>query len=52
MTISPALAQFALEIRDLAKAFDRPAVDGLQLCVRIGEFYVLLAPTAPARRRR
>ena len=34
--------RFALDIRDLAKTFDRPAVDGLDLGVRVGEYYVLL----------
>jgi len=37
-----ALPRLALDIRDLAKSFDRPAVDGLDLGVRIGEYYVLL----------
>ena len=32
----------ALEIRDLAKTYDRPAVDGLDLRVNVGEFYMLL----------
>src|SRR5712672_873426 len=39
----------ALEIRDLAKCFDRPAVDGLNLCVRAGEFYVLLGPNGAGK---
>src|SRR5207302_9946655 len=39
----------ALEIRDLAKAFDRPAVDGLDLRVRAGEFYVLLGPNGAGK---
>lgn len=34
----------ALEIRNLCKRFDRPAVDGLSLAVRQGEFYALLGP--------
>ncbi|MBV8495140.1 MAG: ABC transporter ATP-binding protein, partial [Alphaproteobacteria bacterium] len=29
----------ALEIQGLVKRFDRPAVDGLDLTVRAGEFY-------------
>jgi ABC-2 type transport system ATP-binding protein len=41
--------RYALEIRDLAKAFDRPAVDGLDLCVRRGEFYVLLGPNGAGK---
>ena len=32
----------ALEIRDLAKRYDKPAVDGLDLSVNVGEFYMLL----------
>jgi ABC-2 type transport system ATP-binding protein len=40
---------YALEIRDLAKAFDRPAVDGLELRVRCGEFYVLLGPNGAGK---
>jgi ABC-2 type transport system ATP-binding protein len=32
----------ALELRGLTKRFDRPAVDGLDLTVRAGEFYALL----------
>jgi hypothetical protein len=41
-----AASSFALEIRGLAKHFD-----GLDLTVRAGEFYMLLAPMARARRR-
>ena len=33
---------FALELRELTKHYDRPAVDGLNLTVRRGEFYALL----------
>ncbi|PZO80837.1 MAG: ABC transporter [Mesorhizobium amorphae] len=39
----------ALEIKDLAKRFDRPAVDGLDLSVRGGEFYVLLGPNGAGK---
>src|SRR5579872_2593570 len=42
-------SRFALEIDDLAKAFDRPAVDGLNLRVRSGEFYVLLGPNGAGK---
>src|SRR5438132_14304694 len=43
-------SHFALEIRDLAKAFDRrSAVDGLDLRVRAGEFYVLLGPNGAGK---
>jgi len=39
----------ALDIRDLAKCFDRPAVDGLDLRVRAGEFYTLLGPNGAGK---
>src|SRR5438552_6541578 len=42
-------SQPALEIRDLAKSFDRPAVDGLALRVRGGEFYTLLGPNGAGK---
>lgn len=42
-------SQFALEIHDLAKAFDRPAVDRLELRVRGGELYVLLGPNGAGK---
>jgi ABC-2 type transport system ATP-binding protein len=45
MTISPS----ALEIRGLMKYFDRPAVDGLDLTVRTGEFYTLLGPNGAGK---
>jgi len=41
--------QLALNIHDLAKSFDRPAVDGLDLRVRAGEFYVLLGPNGAGK---
>jgi ABC-2 type transport system ATP-binding protein len=47
--MAPAAGQFALELRNLAKAFDRPAVAGLDLRVRIGEFYVLLGPNGAGK---
>jgi ABC-2 type transport system ATP-binding protein len=40
---------FALEIHGLAKRFDRPAVDGLELQVRAGEFYALLGPNGAGK---
>jgi ABC-2 type transport system ATP-binding protein len=40
---------FALEIRGLVKRFDRPAVDGLDLTVRAGEFYALLGPNGAGK---
>jgi ABC-2 type transport system ATP-binding protein len=42
-------APFALEIRGLVKRFDRPAVDGLDLNVRAGEFYALLGPNGAGK---
>jgi ABC-2 type transport system ATP-binding protein len=42
----PALA---LEIHGLVKRFDRPAVDGLDLNVRAGEFYALLGPNGAGK---
>src|SRR3954471_15718901 len=40
---------YALEIRGLCKSFDRPAVAGLDLCVRQGEFYSLLGPNGAGK---
>jgi ABC-2 type transport system ATP-binding protein len=39
----------ALEIRGLRKSFQRPAVDGLDLRVRAGEFYMLLGPNGAGK---
>jgi ABC-2 type transport system ATP-binding protein len=39
----------ALEIRGLYKTFDRPAVAGLDLIVRRGEFYALLGPNGAGK---
>jgi ABC-2 type transport system ATP-binding protein len=39
----------ALQVRQLRKSFDRPAVDGLDLCVRQGEFYMLLGPNGAGK---
>ena len=39
----------ALEIRGLVKSFDRPAVDGLDLTVRTGEFYTLVGPNGAGK---
>jgi ABC-2 type transport system ATP-binding protein len=39
----------ALEIVDLHKTFDRPAVTGLNLSVRAGEFYALLGPNGAGK---
>ncbi len=40
---------FALEIRGLAKRFDRPAVVGLDLSIDAGEFYTLLGPNGAGK---
>ena len=39
----------ALELRGLVKCFDRPAVDGLELTIRAGEFYALLGPNGAGK---
>ncbi len=39
----------ALEISGLRKTFDRPAVDGLNLRVKAGEFYALLGPNGAGK---
>ena len=39
----------ALEITGLRKSFGRPAVDGLDLSVRPGEFYMLLGPNGAGK---
>jgi ABC-2 type transport system ATP-binding protein len=39
----------ALDVRGLCKRFDRPAVDGLDLTVRRGEFYGLLGPNGAGK---
>jgi ABC-2 type transport system ATP-binding protein len=39
----------ALDIRSLFKSFGRPAVDGLDLAVRSGEFYALLGPNGAGK---
>jgi ABC-2 type transport system ATP-binding protein len=40
---------FAIEIKNLRKSFDRPAVDGLDLSIRRGEFYTLLGPNGAGK---
>ncbi|MGA8170202.1 MAG: ABC transporter ATP-binding protein [Methylocystis sp.] len=42
-------SRLALRIRGLAKSFERPAVDGLDLCVPAGEFYTLLGPNGAGK---
>jgi ABC-2 type transport system ATP-binding protein len=39
----------ALEISGLRKSFGRPAVDGLDLNIRAGEFYMLLGPNGAGK---
>ena len=39
----------ALEIIGLSKTFDRPAVDRLDLTIRVGEFYALLGPNGAGK---
>jgi ABC-2 type transport system ATP-binding protein len=39
----------ALDVRGLSKRFDRPAVDGLDLTIRKGEFYGLLGPNGAGK---
>lgn len=46
MTAAPSPA---LEIRALRKTFARPAVDGLSLAVKRGEFYALLGPNGAGK---
>ncbi len=45
MSLQPA----ALELKGLEKRFDRPAVDGLDLSIRAGEFYALLGPNGAGK---
>lgn len=49
-SISTVLEQLnALEISNLHKSFDKPAVNGLCLKVRAGEFYALLGPNGAGK---
>jgi len=47
--MNQAVPSFALEIQGLAKRFEHPAVDGLHLRIRTGEFYTLLGPNGAGK---
>jgi len=47
--MKPSDSPLALEVRGLAKRFERPAVDGLDLGVPAGEFYTLLGPNGAGK---
>ena len=47
--VTPVTTAAALEIAGLRKSFGRPAVDGLDLCVKPGEFYMLLGPNGAGK---
>jgi ABC-2 type transport system ATP-binding protein len=47
--LMPSDPAFSIEIRNLRKSFDRPAVDGLELSIRRGEFYTLLGPNGAGK---
>ena len=47
--MNQAVPSFALEIQGLAKRFEHPAVDGLDLRIRTGEFYTLLGPNGAGK---
>src|SRR5579862_4917316 len=47
--IRPVSSPPALAIRGLCKRFTRPAVDGLDLAVSPGEFYMLLGPNGAGK---
>ena len=48
-SMSQAKRPIALAVRGLAKRFDRPAVDALDLTVYGGEFYVLVGPNGAGK---
>ncbi len=49
MDLSVNASLTALELKGLTKRYDRPAVDGLELTIRAGEFYALLGPNGAGK---
>src|SRR5438132_12135447 len=49
LLMNQVVSSSALEIRRLAKRFAEPAVDGMDLAVRAGEFYTLLGPNGAGK---
>jgi ABC-2 type transport system ATP-binding protein len=49
MLARPDTSSAALDVRGLSKSFGRPAVDGLDLTIRRGEFYMLLGPNGAGK---
>ena len=49
MRHSPSPVSLGLEIHGLVKRFNRPAVDGLDLAIRAGEFYALVGPNGAGK---
>ena len=49
MDVSVNTTLTALELKGVTKCFDRPAVDGLELTIRAGEFYALLGPNGAGK---
>src|SRR6267378_3573461 len=49
MSTSCSASPVALKVLGLKKSFERPAVDGLDLTVRAGEFYALLGPNGAGK---
>src|SRR5262245_34645596 len=47
--LNRASTPWAIEMRGLNKAFDRPAVEALDLTVPAGEFYALLGPNGAGK---
>jgi len=45
----PSPAPPALQIRGLAKRYERPAVDGLDVTIKAGEFYALVGPNGAGK---